>query len=115
MSDIIKWLAELTPEGKSKCKVKVKGFTLNKETSGLINHESMKELIEDTLFSGDYEENKIEANWHGIKRVANNGLENISMKKKYGLCYTKRTILPPDEYNNYDTRPFGWEYDENGL
>jgi hypothetical protein len=105
----------LTPEGESKCKVKVKGFTLNKETSGLINHHSMKELIEDTLFSGNYEDNKIEADWHGIKRVANNGLENISMKKKYGLCYTKRRILPPDENNNYDTRPFGWEYDENGL
>ena len=75
----------------------------------------MKDLIRGTLFSNDFEGNKIEADWHGIKRVSNNGLENISMVKKYGLCYTKRKILPPDENNNYDTRPFGWEYDENGL
>ena len=95
---------------KTKYKVKVKGFTLNKETSGLINHNSMKDLIESSLFSG--EDEKIIANWHGIKRVANNGLENISMEKKYGLCYTKRQILPADEYDNYDTRPFGWEYSE---
>ena len=105
----------LTPKGETKCKVKVKGFTLNKETSGKINHESMKELIRDTLWSGNYEDNKIEADWHGIKRVKNNGLENISMIKRYGLCYTKRDILQPDENYNYDTRPFGWEYDENGL
>ena len=104
----------LTPEGKTKYKVKVKGFTLNKETSGLINHNSMKELIRDTLWSGNTEDNKIEADWHGIKRVKNNGLENITMKKKYGLCYTKRQILLPDENGNYDTRPFGWKY-INGL
>jgi hypothetical protein len=100
----------LTPEGKTKYKTKVKGFTLNKETSGLINHNSICELIEDTLFSGNTEDNKIIADWHGIKRVANNGLENVSMKKRYGLCYTKRAICPVDEKGNYDTRPFGWDY-----
>jgi hypothetical protein len=93
---------------KTEYKIKVKGITLNKETSDKINHNSMKQLIEDTLFSG--EELKIDANWHGIKRVSNNGLENISMIKRYGLCYTKRKILPADENDNYDTRPFGWEY-----
>ena len=102
----------LTADGKTKYKVKVKGFTLNKETSGLINHNTMKELIENSLFSG--EDEKIVANWYGIKRADNNALENISMEKKYGLCYTKRSILPADELDNYDTRPFGWEY-KNGL
>ena len=72
----------------------------------------MKELIENSLFSG--EDEKIVANWYGIKRADNNALENISMEKKYGLCYTKRSILPADELDNYDTRPFGWEY-KNGL
>jgi hypothetical protein len=98
----------ITPKGDTEYKVKVKGITLNKETSDKINHNTMKQLIEDSLFSG--ENLKIDANWHGIKRVSNNGLENISMIKRYGLCYTKRQILPADECDNYDTRPFGWEY-----
>ena len=36
------------------------------------------------------------------------------MKKRYGLCYTKRAICPVDEKGNYDTRPFGWDYKKSG-
>ena len=90
-------------------KTKVKGFTLNKETSELLNHKSMVELIGDTLWSGNLEDNKIVVQWHGIKRVSDNKLENTSMDKKYGLCYTKRQILNIDKKGNYDTIPFGWE------
>tara|TARA_R110000737_G_scaffold9316_2_gene25072 strand:+ start:99 stop:4193 length:4095 start_codon:yes stop_codon:yes gene_type:complete len=95
-------------------KTKVKGITLNKETCALINHYTIIDLIENSLMSGNLEENKIVANWHGIKRVQNNGLENISMTKKYGLCYTKRAICLQDKYGDYDTRPFGWDYKANG-
>ena len=104
----------LDTNGKTKYKTKVKGFTLNKETSGLINHNSIIDVIEESLMSGNTEDNKIVANWYGIKRVANNGLENVSMKKRYGLCYTKRAICLPDKDGNYDTRPFGWDYKANG-
>ena len=93
---------------KTKYKTKVKGFTLNKETSEKINHLKIKELIEDTLFTRDTEGNKIVADWHGIKRAGGNTLENTSMEKRYGLCYTKRQILEADEYGNHDTLPFGW-------
>lgn len=104
----------LTSNNETKYKTKVKGFTLNKETCGLINHNSILTLIEDSLFTNNHDEHKIVANWHGIKRVDGCGLENISMEKKYGLCYTKRAICRPDEFGNYDTRPFGWDYKANG-
>ena len=104
-------LEETDKEGKTKTKykTKVKGFTLNKETSEMINHLSMKDLIENTLFTRDTEGNKIVADWHGIKRAKGNTLENCSMEKRYGLCYTKRMIIDTDEYGNYDTIPFGYD------
>tara|TARA_R110000823_G_scaffold195755_1_gene327095 strand:- start:3333 stop:7490 length:4158 start_codon:yes stop_codon:yes gene_type:complete len=94
---------------KMKTKTKVKGISLNKETSDKINHHSIKELIEGTLFSRDCDGNKIIADWHGIKRGKGNTLENVSMKKRYGLCYTKRQTLEEDEFGNYDTHPFGFD------
>ena len=101
---------------KIKTKTKVKGFTLNKETSEKINHYRIKELIEDTLFSRNTEDNKIVADWHGIKRAKGNTLQNTSMEKRYGLCYTKRQILEADEHGNHDTLPFGYTItDENIL
>ena len=30
------------------------------------------------------------------------------VKKNYGFCYDKRTILKPDNRGNIDTRPYGW-------
>ena len=43
-----------------------------------------------------------------IKRTKEHTLENFVQDKRYSLVYTKRDILKPDRYGNYDTIPFGF-------
>ena len=43
-----------------------------------------------------------------IKRTKEHTCENYQQMKKYGLVYTKREILEPDEFGNFDTIPFGY-------
>ena len=111
---------------------KVKGFNLNYEVGLRINHNSIIGLVNETLEDKlgttklqeeldncmDYEEedlkeeiknhNKIAVSYDLIKRTKEHTCENFTQKKRYGLVYTKREILPRDEYGNYDTIPFGY-------
>jgi len=100
----------LTPEGKTKYKTKVKGFTLNVETKEHLSHNKILDIIRETLSDEvDTDNHKIEVQWHGIKRDKDFTLANVSMVKRYGLCFTKRQICNFDEKGNVDTLPFGFE------
>ena len=85
---------------------KVKGFSLNFEVSQDINHLSMIDLVKSVLQG---EEKKIKVGYDMIKRGKGHILSNEHQEKNYGLVYDKRSILPPDQYGNYDTLPFGYE------
>lgn len=103
---------------------KVKGFGLNYEVSQRINHHSIIDLVkktledpidEDILITGSKEEkeeesnkNKIQVSFDMIKRTKQHTLENVKVDKRYSLVYTKRMVLKPDRYGNYDTLPFGY-------
>jgi len=103
---------------------KVKGFNLNYEVGLSINHYSMLELVEDTLSNPITKEQlegldkdekdeiinqqKIGVEYNMIKRTKEHTLESQLQHKNYGLVYTKREVLPKDEFGNWDTRPFGW-------
>ena len=115
---------------------KVKGFNLNYEVSLSINHLSMINLVRDTLEDNnrskkdflewqiseetDFERRKdlkkelnevdrINVRYDMIKRTKEHTCENFVQRKNYGLVYTKRKILEPDEFGNYDTIPFGYQ------
>ena len=85
---------------------KVKGFNLNYEVSQGINHLSMIDLVKSVLGGVD---KKIKINYDTIKREKGHILTNLNQDKNYGLVYDKRSILPADEFGNYDTIPFGYE------
>ncbi len=101
---------------------KVKGHCLNWEVSQRINHNSIIDLVKQTLTDDtnieaitDKEEkaeaiqrNKIQVSYDMIKRTKQHTLENYRQDKNYGLVYTKREVLAPDKYGNYDTLPFGY-------
>lgn len=114
---------ETIKDGKTSYHTKVKGFSLNYEVSQQINHHTIIDLVKQTLEDPTiYEEiadkkereeaqdkNKIAVSFDMIKRTKQHTLENVNMKKKYSLVYTKRNVLEPDEYGNYDTLPFGYD------
>tara|TARA_R100001086_G_scaffold243116_1_gene171605 strand:- start:2739 stop:6575 length:3837 start_codon:yes stop_codon:yes gene_type:complete len=85
---------------------KVKGFNLNYEVSQGINHISMIDLVKCVLQG---EDKKIKVGYDMIKRGKGHILSNDHQEKNYGLVYDKRSIMPPDEYGNYDTLPFGFQ------
>ena len=101
---------------------KVKGFNLNYEVGQKINHHSIIDLVKQTLTdTTDYDaitdkeerqdalnKNKIQVSYDMIKRTKEHTLENFVQDKRYSLVYTKRDILKPDRYGNYDTIPFGF-------
>jgi len=99
---------------------KVKGFNLNYEVSQHINHDTIIDLVintleDDTDYSGmgkkeeaeARKKNKINVRYDMIKRNQDHSLSNYEQFKDYGLVYTKRYILDKDENGNYDTLPFG--------
>ena len=99
---------------------KVKGFNLNYETSQKVNHETIIDLVKQTLEdTTDYDymtnkeakleqkKNKIGVRYDMIKRNQDHTLSSYEQKKDYGLVYTKRHILEVDSKGNYDTLPFG--------
>ena len=102
---------------------KVKGFNLNYEVSQDINHYSIIDLVNSKLEDStdisamskkaqkEYnDKHRIEVSYNMIKRTKEHTLSNFVQKKKYGLVYTKRQILPKDEFGNYDTIPFGYAF-----
>ena len=88
-----------TDIGTSNCKVR--GFTLNKTNSLLINFDFMKELVitpDGTNISRTITE-PTKITRHKTKSV----IYNRPLSKTYKKVYDKRVILP-----NYETRPYGF-------
>ena len=82
-------------------KCKVRGFTLNKCTSMLINFDFMKEMVtacnDSNINRSVTEPSKITR--HKTKSM----IYNRPLSKRYRKVYDKRVIL-----SNYETRPFGF-------
>ncbi|XP_063909842.1 uncharacterized protein LOC135127329 [Zophobas morio] len=86
------WTDEL---GKVVCKIK--GFTLNYETSEKINSDSMNNILE-------HKDSKISTQYNRITRDSKTTeLLNKIETKEFGFVYDKRVIL-----ENFDTIPFGY-------
>lgn len=84
-----------TNKGNVVCKIK--GFTLNYETTEKINSESLNNIIENKAC-------KISTQYHRITRdTKTKELVNKIETKEFGFVYDKRVIL-----NNFDTHPFGY-------
>jgi len=85
---------------KNKTKCVIKGFTLNYDTSKLINFESLKNILLSNL------DNKITVNKFRIKNTLNDWkLENLNFDKTFKSVYDKRILL-----ENFETVPFGYKY-----
>ena len=89
-------------------KINIKETKINlkqeiKENEDFIDTSYLQEELNDL----DYR-NKIEVQYNMIKRTKEHTCENYQQMKKYGLVYTKREILEPDEFGNFDTIPFGY-------
>jgi hypothetical protein len=84
-----------TNTGKVVCKIK--GFTLNYETSEQINSDSINNILE-------YKDKKISTQYNRITRdTKTKELLNKIETKEFGFVYDKRVIL-----ENFDTIPFGY-------
>jgi hypothetical protein len=102
---------------------KVKGISLNYEVRQKINHLTIIDLVKKNMKEKarienitdkderqkEYDKLKIKVGYDTIMRGKEHTLSNFYSEKRYGLVYDKRSILPPDEYGNYDTLPFGYE------
>lgn len=98
-------------DGKVKRETKIKGMTLNYEATreGKLNHDSMIKMITDVCIN-DKPVETININYNMIGRDKQSKKVNTyNMIKRYGFCYDKRQVLPPDKDGNIDTLPFGHE------
>jgi hypothetical protein len=76
---------------------RIKGFTLNYETSEKINSDSINNILE-------YKDKKISTQYNRITRDSKTKeLLNKIETKEFGFVYDKRVIL-----ENFDTIPFGY-------
>ena len=85
---------------------KIKGFTLNYAATreDKLTHENMGKMID-----ARNTDKKIAIDYTMIIRdKKNKTMKTQKIVKKYGVVYDKREILPPDEYGNIDTIPFGY-------
>ena len=89
---------------------KIKGFNLNFSASKKINHEAIVNLVKDKYVYGKDE--KISVKYDMLKRNADKTISNFTQDKSYGITYSKREVLEPDEYQNIDTIPFGFNIDK---
>ena len=54
--------------------------------------------------------NKICVKYDTLRRNQDKTISNLVQVKAYGITYSKREVLKPDEYGNIDTIPFGYNY-----
>ena len=85
---------------------KIKGFNLNYTASLKIKHDEIIDLVRDKYVNGI--DRKISVNYDMLKRNMDKTISNFKQEKSYGITYSKRIILPPDENETIDTIPFGF-------
>ena len=88
---------------------KIKGFNLNYSASRKINHDNIVQLVKDKYIHN--QDNKIAVKYDMLKRNKDKTISNFVQDKAYGITYSKRQVLPPDEEENIDTIPFGFNMD----
>jgi hypothetical protein len=87
---------------------KIKGFTLNYETSKKINSDSLNNILEKSSRAGPEsktnKDRKISTRYNRITRdTKTKELLNKMETKEFSFVYDKRVIL-----ENFDTLPFGY-------
>jgi hypothetical protein len=88
-----------TDVGTTKCKVR--GFTLNKTNSAIINFDSMKDIV--TAPKGSNANRTVIDRSKITRHKTKSIIYNRPQSKKYQMVYDKRVLLP-----NYETRPYGF-------
>ena len=86
--------------GNNEEKSAIKGFTLNYENSGILNHDSMSKIVKKQIRDRTIvNENKI--------RRKNREIVNEYCEKVFKFGFDKRVIRQADE-NHIDTLPYGY-------
>jgi len=87
---------------------KVKGLSLNYENSQIINFNSIKKFILDSVFNQN-QQPLLTNHMQFTKNQKNKSITTNNIIKKYNFNYDKcEIIIYEDEYDIIDTRPFGY-------
>ena len=96
------YIVENMETKEQKTVIKVKGLSLNHNTSGVLGYSDMKRLIRAYVQTSDHNET-IGVPTMQFRKTNDYGMFTVEYLKKYSVVYTKR-ILKPD----FTTRPYGY-------
>jgi hypothetical protein len=111
---LVNWFVGMAPKsytyqyadaaGKVETVVKVKGFTLNVRNEGVINHESMRRVVQGM---GGVKLKTRNPTRIKLRRNSQVPIIKVSEEKVMGFTYSKRFVLAGDINGTIDTVPFG--------
>lgn len=85
---------------KNKIVQKHKGITLNARVLQTLTFEAARDIVLQSAYATEAKVMHVEL--HQIRRSKANGLQTVTMHKRYGFAYDKRVIVA-----NYNTLPYG--------
>ncbi len=98
------YIVRTPSDGQDHYSIKVKGFTLNRSTSQVVNYNALKEMVHAFQQEGDDNQRR-EVRSKEIQRTADYKIVTAETCKRWQIVYDKRILL-----DNFETRPYGWQF-----